>query len=129
MDFVNSTRRRNALATWRLSVGAVVGGHNWNARAELRDDLVIQDNGVVQQSRGNTGSLVWAGLCSRLPVDSVGSRDSYTRTADPGVRGVLHHCRFVDSTCRVGFAVPAKSEARRRLGGNRRLVFLPPPSC
>jgi hypothetical protein len=27
-DFVNSTGRRNALATWRLSVGAVVGGHN-----------------------------------------------------------------------------------------------------
>src|ERR1700682_1762573 len=130
MDFVNSTGRRNALATWRRSVGRwSVAIIREDARAELRNDLVIQDNGVVQQSRGNTGSLVWAGLCSRLPVDSVGSRASYTRTAEPGVRGVLHHCRIVDSTCRVGFAVPAKSEARRRLGGNRRLVFLPPPSC
>src|SRR2546427_9656432 len=115
MDYVNATRQLDAFATWRLSVGAVVGGHNWreDARAELRDDLVIPDNGVVQQSRGNTGSLVWAGLCSRLPVDSVGSRDSYTRTAEPGVRGVLHHCRFVDCTWRVGVAGPANSEARR----------------
>src|ERR1700693_5880586 len=99
-----------------------------NATAELRNDLVIQDNGVVQQSRGNTGSLVWAGLCSRLPVDSVGSRDPHSRTAEPGVRGVLHHCRIADATGRVGFAVPAKSEARRRLGGNRRLAQLPHPS-
>src|SRR5438874_12766925 len=89
---------------------------------ELRNDLVIKDNGVVQQSRGNTGSLVWAGLCSRLPVDSIGSRDSHTRTADPGVRRLLHHYRVVASTCRVGFALPSQSQARRRLGGNRRLV-------
>ena len=49
--------------------------------------------------------LFGAGLCSRLPVDSVGSRDPHSRTAEPGVRGVLHHCGIADATGRVGFAV------------------------
>src|ERR1700693_82344 len=66
---LQSLRRRSLSFVWGNRCSIVPP----NAGAELRNDLVIQNNGFVQQSRGNTGSLVCSGLCSRLPVDSLGS--------------------------------------------------------